>query len=460
MLTRADIEKISSLSSSPPPAALAEDGFDNLPSHLPEQPGSPAFSTTSTADDDEGSSPILPPLPAPTFRGRTFERARTPSLESQTDSSYYYTASWGSPYQQAPASTRTRSHTHTNTLSSLGSEPDSPIRHLEFHTPFLRPAPTFGAPPTNPDFVSQDGLISAAVLANRARRPATGLTEDWIRQHTGGEAAERNHWLSDDPGESEHSSLSGSISGDSRDWLGPDPDPRTPTLKTFSEAARKRLRPRHRRIATTETLKQEDFLDSAIPTMALTDENGVPAMELELQTPVAERPPPPPPKEWQLEINPASHETTLPTSISPAPVAPRLKKKIPWKGKNILVLLPWDDERGRKGKAPAPMSEKDVMNMMKEWEQLGYDTSGFNLGPADPDSQEGGQCQSRSPWPLIRDMISERQQKSYRVSIPDRRGKCFILFYGHIPWHPLASSLYEVASMPHLPSLGDIIVVE
>jgi hypothetical protein len=420
-----DIETISSSNSSPPPAALAEDGPNDLPAPSREQPGSPAFSTTSTADE-EGSSPILPPLPAPTFRGRTFERVRTPPSESHTDSSYYYTASWGSPYQQPPITNRARSHTHTNTLSSIGSEPDSPIRHLEFHTPFLRPAPTFGAPPSNPDFVSQDGLISAAVLANRARRPATGLTEDWIRQHTGGESAERNHWLSDDPGDSEHSSLSGSISGDNRDWLRHELDPRTPTLKTFKETTLKRVRSRHRRIATTETLKQEDFLDSSIPTMSLTDENGIPGVEMEMQTPqpLHDKPPPPPPKEWHAAalptpINPIASTTTQP----PAPVAPRLKKKIPWKGKNILVLLPWDDERGMKGKAPAPISEKDIAVMMKDWEQLGYDTTGFNLGPEVSDGQEGGQGQSRSPWPLVQDMIIERQQRSYRVSIPDRRGK-------------------------------------
>lgn len=432
-----DIETISSLKSPPPPAALAEDGpSDNeydLPSHRAKQPGSPAFSTTSTADEG-GSSPILPPLPAPTFRGRAFSRAKTPPSESHTDSSYYYTASWGSPYQQPPAAaTRTRSHAHTNTSSSLGSlgessEPDSPIRHLEFHTPFLRPAPTFGLAPANPEFVSQDGLISAAVLANRARRPATGLTEDWIRQHTGGESAERNHWLSDDPGDSEHSSLSGSISGDNRDWLGQDPDPRTPTLKTFSETTHKRIRSRHRRIHTTETLKQEDFLDNSIPTMSLTDENGIPDLEMELQLPEEERPPPPPPKEWRAASLPAPVDPSLPKIVGkPALAAPRLKKKVPWKGKSILVLLPLDNERGQKGKAPTPMSEKDVMAMMKEWEQLGYDTTGFNLGSDAVDSQEGGQGQSRSPWPLVQDVISERQQSSYRVSIPNRKGKLFTM---------------------------------
>jgi hypothetical protein len=118
----------------------------------------------------------------------------------------------------------------------------------------------------------------------------------------------------------------------------------------------------------------------------------------------------------------------LPAPVpSPAPGPPRLKKKIPWKGKNILVQLPWDDERGQLGKAPTPMTQKDVDAMVREWEQLGYDTTGFNLGPNSPDAEEGGQGQSRGIWPYDQDMLNERAQRSFRVSIPDRRGefRCF-----------------------------------
>lgn len=270
---------------------------------------------------------------------------------------------------------------------------------------------------------------------NRARRPATGLTEDWIRQHTGGEAAEQSHWLSDDPGDSENSSLSGSISGDNRDLLAS--DPRTPTAKTYSETTRQRLRPPyHRRIATAETLRQEDFLDHSIPTMSLTDENGVGGLEMEMQipSPENERPPPPPPKDWNPASLPAPIQPRVVEHLAPAP--PRLKKKIPWKGKNILVLLPWDNERGQRAGAPVPMSQKDVDAMMKEWEQLGYDTTGFNLGQEHSDSQEGGQGQSRSPWPLVQDMNNERRQmqQNYKVSIPDRKGKIFFPIVGcYIP---------------------------
>lgn len=252
------------------------------------------------------------------------------------------------------------------------------------------------------------------------------MTEDWIRQHTGGEAAERNNWLSDGPGDSEHSSLSGSISGgDNDNWLN---DPKTPTLRRFLSS-----RPSHHtRLDSRATLTQEDFsLDIPEPASMEEPQN----LEIEAKPPSAfeEKPLPAPPKEVSWDSAALSAPVAIPASTpSPAPGPPRLKKKVPWKGKNIMVLLPWDDERGQKGKAPTPMSEKDVEAMLREWEQLGYDTTGFNLGQSSLDDREGGEGQSRSPWPQTQDMVVERQEKAYNVSIPDKRGMFEHLFCGSL----------------------------
>jgi hypothetical protein len=161
--------------------------------------------------------------------------------------------------------------------------------------------------------------------------------------------------------------------------------------------------------------------------MATTHEETESGAEMAILTlsPSEERAPPPPPKEtlpWRAAMLPATPAVPAPAP-SPAPGPPRLKKKVPWKGKNIMVLLPWDDERGQKGKAPTPMSEKDVEAMLKEWEQLGYDTKGFNLGRSHNIDDEGGEGQSRSPWPQAVEMSCEREQRSFRVSIPDKRGE-------------------------------------
>jgi hypothetical protein len=147
-------------------------------------------------------------------------------------------------------------------------------------------------------------------------------------------------------------------------------------------------------------------------------------LEVATPSPVEEKPLPEVPKAvtWSAAALPAPLQQNGPAlAPSPAPGPPRLKKKVPWKGKNIMVLLPWDDERGQRGKAPTPMTEKDVEAMLREWEQLGYDTTGFNLGQTTIVDSEGGEGQSRSPWPHTEDMVAERQQRSFNVSIPDKR---------------------------------------
>lgn len=156
-----------------------------------------------------------------------------------------------------------------------------------------------------------------------------------------------------------------------------------------------------------------------------TASNGI-EMEIKTSSPLEEKPLPAPPNEetWSAAALPTPLTIVKPEPApSPAPGPPRLKKKVPWKGKNIMVLLPWDDERGKKGKAPTPMTDRDVEAMLREWEQLGYDTTGFNLGHSSLEDREGGEGQSRSPWPHTHDMIVERKESSYKVSIPDKRGK-------------------------------------
>jgi hypothetical protein len=452
-------------------------------------PGSPALSTTSTADG--GSSPVLPQLPAPTINGRTLDLLKTPPTEPRTNSSRYYTASWGSPYPESsdgplPASGRD----HRKSLSSDTSE-DSPLRRLELHTPFLRPAPGLSRSHTEPALAPTTG-VSAAVLVNRARRPAIGLTEDWIRQHTEAETTERLNWLSDGSGDSENSSESG-------DWVPGELDPRTPTLKNFVERrGNARDRSQHSRQKSTDTLRQADF-ESHVPqnsakmsaindsaaldplgeiparkgtarkhvqhsraqsnveslrdvlgkAVAVNNRNSMSSIPESINTTNGEQEspsenpasvldkelPPPPPEiledkaaetqEWRAASLPVPNgglpQPDVPViAESPSPVL-RLKKKLPWKGKNITVLLPLDDERGKKGKAPMPMTPTDVDKMLRDWEQLGYNVTGFNLGNTDVTDTPGVQGQSRNVWPNVEAMLDERQMGKYRVSIPNPR---------------------------------------
>jgi hypothetical protein len=165
----------------------------------------------------------LPALAAPPLPERVLELLRTPPPDDGAGDRQYITASWGSPYPQT--------HSAVNRRLSLSSEAseDSPIHQLELHTPYLRPAPLVVDGRLDSQ---QSTFVSAAVLANRARRPARGLTEDWIRQHTTDDHnAENRHWLSDGT-DSEPSSLSGSLSDAevvSRDFAEETPRPPTAT---------------------------------------------------------------------------------------------------------------------------------------------------------------------------------------------------------------------------------------
>ncbi|EHK99042.1 hypothetical protein M7I_5100 [Glarea lozoyensis 74030] len=158
----------------------------------------------------------------------------------------------------------------------------------------------------------------------------------------------------------------------------------------------------------------------------MSGEMGNAASAEDVATPTEERPAPPPKDgSWlpnaiptfgfDLAADPAP-------ASSPAPAPPRLKKKVPWKGKTIPVLLPWDDERGMAGKAPMPLQPKDVEAMLEKWEQSGYDTKGFSLGHEnDYNGAYGTQGQSCGIWPAVNDLDQEREQRDFQVSIPDRK---------------------------------------
>ncbi|KAK2014100.1 myosin class II heavy chain [Colletotrichum eremochloae] len=107
-------------------------------------------------------------------------------------------------------------------------------------------------------------------------------------------------------------------------------------------------------------------------------------------------------------------------SIKEPSMTPRLKKKVPWKGKNIMVLLPKDDERGRPGQAPKPLNQAEIEGMFRSWQELGYDISGFDLDVAEGTYQaRTGYSQSRDAWPDFDEVARERAEHSYKVILPD-----------------------------------------
>lgn len=421
---------------------MAQDGL--RPSRSSRSPPtSPALSTASTADG-EASSPFVPNLPTPRLPERAAEFLKTPpSSSGDTEDGQYVTASWGSPYPTSEEANLLR--------RSPSSEPSegSTIHRLELDTPFLRPAPSLVIPP-----IEHQPSSLAAILVNRARRPgpARGLTEDWIRQHTAAsENVEPRHWLSDGT-DSEHSSLSGSVSGDDGAWL-EEGGSRTPRASNHRQPTpwRQSSRQHPRARSSTETLKQSstdrlrnsDNADMAAPVSGLVLPDTASAVSMSTSTP---------PNRPLTPVGPEKTEAKLlvtPTrqgaKKEQAPT-PRIKKKVPWRGKNIMVLLPRDEGRGQPGKGPIPLRQHEVTNMFREWEELGYDIRGFDLNvpseytalPVEHHSR------SRDEWPDVEEVVRERTEHRFKVTLPDLDGKFCCCYFTQVQTPNTPHSMEEL----------------
>jgi hypothetical protein len=435
-----------------PPRAAAQDGSRiTRPS-----PASPALSNTSTADGEV--SPVLPPLSAPPLPERVLELLRTPPADENVVDQRYVTASWGSPYPQTHSAV-----TRRLSLSSEVSE-DSPIHQLELQTPFLRPPPLL----VDDLAESQQSLVSATVLANRARRPARGITEDWIRQHTTDDHnTESRHWFSDGS-ESGPSSLSGSLSG--VDSAARDLTEQTPRPSTGAFLGQNgRVRRAHERLFSNDTLKQEhspESFRSEKKAMALEAYEAVAPMDVgggSLHTPTGSVHQASPPSQPSAKADSIIEPEPLSAAEKPLPSTPvrsneraatpdstpRLKKKIPWGKKTIQILLPRDDQRGKLGEAPRPLTANETSRMWSSWEELGYDIRGFDLSAVTPISSPLPSSQSRDAWPNSEDLLKERADRIFRVALPDLKAwKAYVDELNEAKLRALGVSFGDEESIP------------
>ncbi|EGX95061.1 myosin class II heavy chain (MHC), putative [Cordyceps militaris CM01] len=423
-----------------PPRAQALDGSGH-PRSQEQPPTSPALSTASTADGDDDadpeSSPPAPALPAPKLSDRVSALLRSPT---RANDDLFETASWGSPYPPDDRNVRRQSFS-----SDLSEE--SPIHNLDIDTPFLRTIPQF---PQQPDAETREPLsAAAAVLANRVRRSNRGLTEDWIRAHTAADQGniEPRLWLSDGS-DSEHSSLSGSELA----WLGE----LTPRAVKAARAAKKQTR-QPRLSASIETLKPTEGKDIKLGNSASMASEPERVLEPAVKVPPQHDEPigqsveegsytSPTEQMNDAASNPSSNhsgalrdapvkpsaETLTPTPIPSTPkrlkekslpkeplMTPRIKKKVPWRGKNIMILVPRDEDRGKPGKAPVPLRPAETTRMFASWKELGYNVDGFDLFVKDYQPIGTDDSQSRDCWPSADELTQERSTGHYQVTLPD-----------------------------------------
>ncbi|ELR05928.1 hypothetical protein VC83_04872 [Pseudogymnoascus destructans] len=161
----------------------------------------------------------------------------------------------------------------------------------------------------------------------------------------------------------------------------------------------------------------------------LVAQDGVFAASHDTPPPTVDKPLPTPPADsasnWRAAALPMASDVALedlaPKLIPSPNPEPRLKTKVPWGKKNISILLPLDEDRGKEGKGPKPLTEKDVISMLRDWEQLRYNVMGFNLDANGAPHEAVSQGQSRGIWPDATEIRLERDARDFRISIPDRR---------------------------------------
>ena len=108
-------------------------------------------------------------------------------------------------------------------------------------------------------------------------------------------------------------------------------------------------------------------------------------------------------------------------SLSDVSSVQRPKKRVMWKNRGITIALPIDNELGKSTSKESYLSTEEVARRLDDWKSKGYETKGFVLALASSDMPLISAGQSRAVHPNPEDYERERADRSYKVSIPDRR---------------------------------------
>ncbi|EEP81043.1 predicted protein [Uncinocarpus reesii 1704] len=420
-----------------------------VPLKTPITPGASSLAAAPPAPDvSRSTTPLQLSLPAlARYHSAVGSQPTSPDnrrTESRLSSAYYTTA-WGSPYATPSPKRLTSSIRSRQGVSDFGVE-TSPSQSMHSGQPgtssrrYNTDPHKTGVPPSESAKLF-DGLpgkrLEEDLLVRQGGNSAKAFTQDWINQYLSGQLrSERTNWLSDDSGDDVASFLTArNYLSESEGWLGLDDDPleddplKTPTASTFFNRRLKeqtgklelpKLRARHLKTNSTDTLKQSDFWDfgydqdatpAAIPptesNMATTPETATDRKSSMSISPV-EKPLPPPPdldKESGQPLPPTPKPTLIRRTTSQRP-----KTRVPWRGKQCVIALPLDDLRGTSEGSGALLTPADVELRLKKWEQEGYDVRSFGSDLA----------QSRPAFPDASTFQTEQQDRKYVVTFPNQ----------------------------------------
>ncbi|KAL5002693.1 hypothetical protein BDV10DRAFT_191463 [Aspergillus recurvatus] len=395
----------------------------------PGRPTSPG--NRSVAFTEPSTRPVLP-----RYRD-TLDSSTTSPEDKKAESSVYYTTAWGSPYAAPSPRTLSWSLSQKDARLDRDSGDSSPIS-IQFGLEPNRPNILRRLHPSQGPVIEVGDSNSEHSPERRRGKSIQDFTQDWINQYLSGQQrTERSNWLSDDSGSEAPSFITAAnhfADDASDDWLALEQDSRdqdllkTPTLADFvnrRSAAkggpiRKIKESLHKR---TDTLRQEDFWGFAYDkdpqpnAMADTKEAQPAGAEHKSLSP-DEKPLPPPPVDEKERTPIPTMETPGDTAQAdvdgnkPAqdkPLPRRQRKKIPWRGKGCVIDLPLYDKRGTEESGYRLLTAEDVRRGLQQWEELGYDVRGFNLGGA-----------SRPSYPEESDIQDKQKSGSYTVSFPNK----------------------------------------
>ncbi|TLD34795.1 Vacuolar protein sorting-associated protein 11 [Venturia nashicola] len=432
MTSSKEVERLlPELSSSPPRPAESEPAYSEYWTG-----SSAATSPTLTLGHSSPELPTLPPLPALPSSFSHIPAVPPPASESNSS---YYTASWGSPYQHpatASIAGSLGSHRRSFTASSEADE-DSP--NPRFGLAHLLPSrlpPVFPISPTRPGTPSAENTLSSPTRYPYFVNPTRSIKPLFSSPRPGSEATQR--------------APAPSWSLSTANWRNSNQDGRTREVELLASAPqrKKSIKPfqldgttdtasstyrsrekGHRSREDNLTLTQEDFW----PTFTRRGDSTPSAMY------TSRHAVPPPPRK---DTEPAQHAAISPNPRLPTPstmernsphlsvqrtdstisVPSRIRKKVPYKGKNVQICIPYDDRRGTPNGPPMPLSPEAVKARLEHFESAGYDTRGFgNWNYADPFLEQQDRAQNRGIWPDPVEEIEAQKEHRFNVSVPDRR---------------------------------------
>ncbi|MCJ1243643.1 hypothetical protein MMC30_000840 [Trapelia coarctata] len=383
----------------------------------------------------------------------------SPPQHQRSDSTAYFTALWGSPYEVSSSSIdQLRGHRHERSNSTITAD-GSPLRSLrkgKSHEPFSTLDRSDQAatshPPADSNAAQTAGPgLTAARSDGSLRKPRYGFTQDWLRTHLAGRKnSEKGNWWSDDSGNSDTEIGATKVATAQEDasepWFDSDRSeghesiqsparhPQEVNVRESSLHSQKRT-VYHRALPSDETIKQKDFDEifgrnrqAKLDNTMLQSIHAVPevARPPARSPTAAEKPLPPPPVNRTVSEAPVS---TSPAGLTESPVNAkrpsisgsmpfqRPRKRVVWRGKTCVIALPIDDGTSSPKQY---LSLQDRKARLAEWEANGFSVRGFEL----VERNDGGflpHGQSRDIYPDPRIWQQEWQERKYRVSIPDKK---------------------------------------